>query len=66
MTRKPRHRLEHLVTMKLMVHTYACMGWIQSWGGLFSYFVIMQDFGFSFWHLFGKATIKIIEPNSSD
>lgn len=46
MTRRPRHKDEHLVTLPLMCQAYGFMGWTQFWGALFCYYVIANDFGF--------------------
>ena len=46
MTRKPRSKSDHMVTMSLMSQAYGFMGWMQFWGGMLSYFVVFSDFGF--------------------
>lgn len=47
MTRKPRTKAEHLVSRKLLVHSYLLMGWIATSAGFIAYFTTMQAFGFS-------------------
>jgi hypothetical protein len=42
------------------------MGFTQFWGAFFSYYVVVNDFGFPPGLLNGKATIDIIEPAHSD
>ena len=47
MTRMPRAPHEHLVSKKLMTVAYVQMGLIQTCGGFITYFLVMNDFGFS-------------------
>lgn len=54
MTRKPRHREEHLFTYKIFSVAYFQMGWLQVFAAFLSYFAIMNDFGFLPWGLFYK------------
>jgi len=46
MTRRPRTKEEHLVTVKLITHAYLQMGVIASAAGFFAYFSTMYFFGF--------------------
>lgn len=46
MTRTPRKPTEHLVTARLLTHAYGQMGEIATAGGFFTYFVVMEIFGF--------------------
>lgn len=46
MTRKPRSRMDHMVTMTLMSQAYGFMGWIQFWAGMLCYYAVFNDFGF--------------------
>ena len=66
MTRKPRNKEEHMVTMTLMSQAYGFMGWMQFWGGMLSYYVIFNDFGFKPSNLMGIANKFLIESNPGD
>jgi sodium/potassium-transporting ATPase subunit alpha len=66
MTRKPRNKLEHLVTMKLMAQSYGYIGFTQCWGALFAYYTVVNDFGFLPGQLNGKASIMVIPHASTD
>lgn len=55
MTRKPRSKEDHMVTMTLMSQAYGFQGWMQFWGGMLSYFAIFNDFGFRPADLMGVA-----------
>jgi len=46
MTRMPRKKTDHMVTLRLMVHSYGLMGWFACGGGMASYFIVMNFFGF--------------------
>ena len=41
MTRKPRDKLDHLVSLKLMVHSYGLMGILSMSCGFLAYFISM-------------------------
>ena len=58
MTRKPRSKQDHLVTMKLMCQSYGYIGWIQFFGAFFAFYVVSNDFGFKASELNGKASIS--------
>ena len=46
MKRTPRHpKLDHLVTGKLLSFSYLQIGMIQSFGGMLTYFYVMNDYG---------------------
>lgn len=60
MTRRPRNKEDHLVNMRLICQSYGYIGWTQFWGAFFSYYVVVNDFGFPPGLLNGKATIDII------
>eukprot|EP01016_Furgasonia_blochmanni_P003928 TRINITY_DN11535_c0_g1_i1.p1 TRINITY_DN11535_c0_g1~~TRINITY_DN11535_c0_g1_i1.p1 ORF type:complete len:531 (-),score=133.27 TRINITY_DN11535_c0_g1_i1:120-1652(-) len=47
MTRKPRTKWEHLVTGKLMVWAYLQQGVLGTVGMFVTYFMVLQDFGFT-------------------
>ena len=60
MRRKPRNaKVDKLVTAKLMSFAYLQIGIIQALAGIYTFFVVMGDFGFAPWDLFGKAEIFI-------
>lgn len=60
MTRKPRSKEDHLVTMKLMCQSYGYIGWTQFWGAFFAYYITVNDFGFQPGQLNMKSSIFII------
>lgn len=62
MSRRPRRLTEHLVTAKLVASAFGEIGMLETWACLFAYFTTMQDYGFSFWELFWKATIFVVVP----
>lgn len=66
MTRKPRHKEDHMVTMTLMAQAYGYQGWIEFWGGLFGYYVVFNDFGFPPSQLFQIANLYLVKSNESD
>ena len=47
MSRKPRSRDERLVTIRMMTHSYVLMGAIGAAAGFYTYFIIMEVYGFS-------------------
>jgi hypothetical protein len=59
MTRPPRNKEEHLVTMPLMCQSYGFIGWTQFWGAMMVYYVVANDFGFKPAELTMKANIPI-------
>jgi sodium/potassium-transporting ATPase subunit alpha len=46
MSRQPRRIDDHMVTRQMLTWAYMQVGWIQSFSGFFTYFIIMYDFGF--------------------
>ena len=66
MTRKPRNKEDHMVTMSLMSQAYGFMGWLQFWAGMLSYFVVFNDFGFPPSSLIGVANLYMIQSNPGD
>lgn len=46
MTRKPRKPTDHLVSARLLCHAYGQMGEIATAGGFFTYFIVMDMYGF--------------------
>ena len=67
MDRLPRHpRRDHLVNAKLITFAFLQIGVIQAAAGLFTYFCIMNDYGFTPYSLFGLTTEKSYRPLDSD
>lgn len=66
MTRKPRNKNDHLVTMKLMGQSYGNYGWCNFWGAMFNYFMVMNDFGFAPKDILDKNTLKIFRHGDTD
>jgi hypothetical protein len=64
MTRKPRKQTDHLVTARLLTHSYGQMGEIATAGGFFTYFVIMECYGFPVNNLFSLLSLNVINPGS--
>jgi sodium/potassium-transporting ATPase subunit alpha len=63
MTRRPRDREEHLVTMKLMIFAYCQMGIMQNYAGFLTYCYILFDYGMNVFELFG-VILKIYYPHA--
>jgi len=53
LTRLPRPKQEHLVTVRLLSYAYFHAGVIQALGGMVAYILTMDDFGFTFGELVG-------------
>lgn len=66
MTRKPRSREDHMVTMTLMSQAYGFMGWTQFWAGMIAYYVTFNDFGFPPASLMKLANGYLIKSNPGD
>ena len=66
MTRMPRAPHEHLVSKKLMTVSYLQMGLIQTCGGFLTFFLVMNDFGFSPYSLIGLISKPYLPHNSGD
>lgn len=47
MTRQPRSKDDRLVTVRMMGHSYGLMGAIASAAGFYTYFTVMEVYGFS-------------------
>lgn len=62
MTRKPRKTTDHLVTGRLLTHAYGQMGEIATAGGFFTYFVVMECFGFPSNTVFNLLSINAVSP----
>ena len=68
MFRKPRNaQVDHLVSAKLLSHSYIQMGVFQSMAGFFTYFTVMYDYGFApsnIWFL--ALSTEGTQPKSTD
>lgn len=62
MTRKPRKPTEHLVSLRLLAHAYGQMGEIATAAAFFTYFVIMEVYGFSPQTLFFLLSNDVMLP----
>ena len=62
MTRRPRSKDDHLVTLTLMSQAYGYIGWTQFWGAIFCYYVVANDFGFMPSEMQMKASLQILIP----
>ena len=67
MTRQPRSsKRDHLVNAKMISYSYLEIGILQAVSAFFTYFVVMNDYGFKPAVLFGLVTKNGQEPNSGD
>jgi sodium/potassium-transporting ATPase subunit alpha len=66
MTRKPRSKEDHMVTMTLMAQAYGYMGWIEFWGGMIAYYAVFNDFGFPPSQLMMTANAAGYSSNAGD
>jgi sodium/potassium-transporting ATPase subunit alpha len=66
MTRKPRHKEEHMVTLTLMAQSYGYQGWTEFWGGMLSFYVVFNDFGFKPGELNTLANVFMTNSNPGD
>ena len=67
MDRFPRNsKRDHLVNAKLISFAYLQIGIVQAAAGFFTYFYIMNDYGFTPGALFGLTQIKSHRPLDSD
>lgn len=66
MTRKPRHKDDHMVTMTLMCQAYGYQGWTEFWGGMLCFYVVFNDFGFPPNQLFMTANLNMTKSNPGD
>ena len=66
MTRKPRHKDDHMVTMTLMCQAYGYQGWTEFWGGMLCFYVVFNDFGFPPNELFMTANLNMTKSNPGD
>ncbi|EGR34406.1 K antiporter P-type alpha subunit family protein, putative [Ichthyophthirius multifiliis] len=67
MTRKPRKKNEHMVSLKLLFHAYFLMGVLAIGGGFLAYFTVFNQLGFPIKSLFGLAIEKgVLRPPKGD
>jgi len=67
MERFPRNsKRDHLVNAKLISFAYLQIGMVQAAAGFFTYFYVMNDYGFTPSVLFGLAGEKGFIPNDTD
>ena len=66
MTRMPRAPHQHLVSKKLMCVAYLQMGILQTCGGFLTFFLVMNDFGFTPGGLVGAIAIPYLPHNPGD
>ncbi|KAL4472719.1 hypothetical protein ABPG74_018668 [Tetrahymena malaccensis] len=62
MTRRPREKNDHLISVKLLAHSYGLMGIMSMSCGFIAYFISLNYFGFKTLQLFGMATYKAYQP----
>ncbi|EAR87213.3 Na,H/K antiporter P-type ATPase alpha subunit family protein (macronuclear) [Tetrahymena thermophila SB210] len=62
MTRRPREKNDHLISLKLMAHSYGLMGIMSMSCGFLAYFTSLNYFGFKTLELFGMATYTAYKP----
>jgi hypothetical protein len=62
MTRKPRKQTEHMVSLRLLAHAYGQMGEIATAAAFFTYFVIMEVYGFAPSTLFFLLSNEVMLP----
>jgi sodium/potassium-transporting ATPase subunit alpha len=66
MTRKPRSKEDHMVTLTLMAQSYGYQGWIEFWGGIAGYYMVFNDFGFPPSQLLMLANVNMTNSNPGD
>jgi sodium/potassium-transporting ATPase subunit alpha len=67
MLRHPRNsKRDHLVNAKLISFAYLQIGMIQASAGFYTYFLVMNDYGFKPATLFGMTTKERQYPNAGD
>ena len=70
MTRRPRKITDHLVTVHLLTQSYLQLGQIATAGGFFTYFLIMQVYGFNYQNIFYlldvTAAVPLVNPQQGD
>lgn len=66
MTRKPRSKEDHLVTLKLFLQGYGLKGFINYFTCQLGFFIVFDDFGFQPFNLLYKNGLTIYPHNDSD
>ncbi|KAL4494140.1 hypothetical protein ABPG72_016096 [Tetrahymena utriculariae] len=66
MTRKPRSKDDHIVSLVLMTHSYALMGIISMAAGFTAYFTSLNYYGFPIMELFGMGGYSGYYPIKHD
>ena len=67
MDRNPRNsKRDHLVTAKLISFTYLQTGIVQSCSAVFTFIIVMHDYGFQPKTLYNLLNEKGVKPNSTD
>ncbi len=66
MTRKPRSKDDHLVTVKLFVQGYGLKGMCNFFSCMLAWFIVANDFGFPPFQLLYTNGIKIYNHNLQD
>jgi magnesium-transporting ATPase (P-type) len=67
MKRPPRHpKMDHLVTGKLLAYSYLNIGIIQSFAGMLTYFLVMNDYGIKIFTTFFLNLREGYFPNATD
>jgi len=67
MERMPRNaKRDHLVTAKLILFCYPTNGALQSFAGMFTYFYVMNDYGYKFSTLVFLNLVPGFYPNDND
>ena len=63
----PRNtKVDHLINNKLISFAYLQVGFIQACAGIYTYFLILNDFGIRPQALWGIVNLKGPMPNSND
>ncbi|EAR95708.2 Na,H/K antiporter P-type ATPase alpha subunit family protein (macronuclear) [Tetrahymena thermophila SB210] len=62
MTRRPRSKADHMVSTKLMVHSYGLMGIHSMACGFLAYFISLNYYGFEVLELFGMSLYDAYYP----
>ena len=67
MRRKPRNAdVDHLVTWKLMHHSYGMIGIVMTFGCHYNYLYVLNDYGFPAEKILGLTFAQGCEPNPTD
>lgn len=67
MRRKPRDAsIDHLVTMRMISFSYLQIGIMQAIAGFYTYYLVMNDYGFKPGNLFFLADEEGFRPNEND